>query len=161
MTFKIDDFTINDLDSEITVDQRCSTLLKQFHQQLLKDKIEPLEAGQLAHGADYFLRDFIIADRRINIFDVAATNVHQFAGHWYITKNLEPNIKELANMLQGVAVFYTYLLQQQAISAINHEQIQQATANLDFYQQRIEQFWDICDDGYSTWCADCPLPEIE
>ncbi|MDY0191736.1 MAG: hypothetical protein RBR22_13500 [Desulfuromonas sp.] len=160
MTINIADFNISDLDSEIKVDQQCSKLLQQFHAQLLQDEIEPLVAGQLAHGADYFLRDFIIADRQMNIFTVDHNSVRQFAGHWYIIKNLEPNIKELANLLQGVAVFYTYLHQLELLEQDIHTQIQLATAELDFYQQRIDQFWDISDDGYHQWCAACPLPEI-
>jgi len=160
MTITSEDFNINDLDSEIRADQHCSKLLKQFHQQLLQDGIDPLEAGQLAHGADYFLRDFVIADRQMNIFQIDHNHIRQFAGHWYITKTLEPNIKELATLLQGVAVFCTYLLQQQLVQQDIHQQIQTATADLDFYQQRIEQFWDITDDGYYQWCAACPLPEL-
>lgn len=160
MNIDPNDFNINDLDSEIAVDQHCAQLLKQFHQQLCHEGIEALEAGQLAHGADYFLRDFVIADRRKNIFAVDPVCVKQFAGHWYITKNLEPNIKELAGMLQGVAVFYNYLLQQGLIEQAQLEQIVCATAEIDFYRQRIDQFWEIVDDGYHQWCAACPLPEI-
>ncbi len=160
MTIDIDDFNICDLDSEIRVDKQCSKLLKQFHLQLLQDDIAPLEAGQLAHGADYFLRDFIIADRRMNLFTIDHSSIRQFAGHWYITKNLEPNIKELTTLLQGIAVFCTYLLQQELLEQEIHRQIQLATAELDFYQQRIDQFWDISDDGYHQWCTACPLSEI-
>lgn len=161
MTIKPDDFTITDLASELLVDRQCSTLLKQFHQQLLKDDIAPLEAGQLALGADYFLRDFIIGDRHMNIFTIDPDCVRQFAGHWYIIKNLDPNIKELTSLLQGVGVFYTYLRQQELITSTLNEHIQPATLDLEFYHQRIEQFLDITDNGYSAWCKSCPLPKTE
>ncbi|OQY17276.1 MAG: hypothetical protein B6I36_09185 [Desulfobacteraceae bacterium 4572_35.1] len=161
MTIKPNDFDISNLDSEMAADRHCSNLLKQFHQQLLKEEIDTLEAGQLAHGADYFLRDFIIADRRQNIFKIDPVHIKQFAGHWYIIKNLEPNIKELATILQGVAVFYSYLLQLNCIEQTRHDQIISATAELNFYQQRIDQFWDICDDGYHAWRGACPLPSID
>lgn len=161
MTLLPHQFTVTDLDSEITVDARCSKLLKQFHQQLSQEDIDPLEAGQLAHGADYFLRDFIIADRYMNLFTIEPCSVRQFAGHWYIIKNLEPNIKELATILQGVAVFYTYLQQNDYISQALNDQIQKETTNLGYYQERIDQFWDISDDGYAAWCQSCPLPTID
>jgi len=157
MTLITTDFDITDLDSEIIVDQRCCAILKEFHQQLLQDGIEPLQAGSLAHGADYFLRDFIIADRQLNIFNVDHTHVRQFACHWYITKNLEPNIKELAAILQGINLFYTLMHQQDLLEQEVQQQIEQATSQLEFYQQRIDQFWEISDDGYSLWCANCPL----
>lgn len=161
MTLQPNLFTVTDLDSEIAVDGRCSELLKQFHQQLLNEEIDPLEAGQLAHGADYFLRDFIIADRYMNLFTIEPICVRQFAGHWYIIKNLEPNIKELATILQGVAVFYSFLYQNNHISQELSEQIQLETASLDFYNERIDQFWKISDDGYTPWCNACPLPVID
>lgn len=153
-----EDFTISGLDSEIAVDHRCSTLLKQFHQQLLADNVPPLEAGQLAHGADYFLREFIIGDCRENLFTIDPERVRQFAGHWYIIKNLEPNIKELTDILQGVAVFYTYLLEQGRINDALQQQVQRHATALDYYHQRINAFWEISDDGYHHWCAECPLP---
>ena len=161
MTIEPNDFAITDLNSEISVDQLCLTLLKQFHQQLLQNSIDPLEAGQLALGADYFLRDFIIADRHMNIFTIDPDCIRQFAGHWYIIKNLEPNIKELASLLQGVGVFYTYLHQNELIAPTIHEHIQHATTDIKFYSQRIDQFLDITGNGYFSWCKSCPLPDIE
>lgn len=161
MTLQQNQFTVTDLDSEIAVDGRCSELLKQFHQQLLQEGIDPLEGGQLANGADYFLRDFIIADRYMNLFTIDPCCVRQFAGHWYIIKNLEPNIKELATILQGVAVFYAYLYQNGHVSQILSEQIQTETADLELYNGRIDQFWQITDDGYAAWCQACPLPIID
>lgn len=161
MTLQPNLFTVTDLDSEITIDGRCSELLKKFHHQLLQEGIDPLEAGQIAHGADYFLRDFIIADRYMNLFTIDPSCVRQFAGHWYIIKNLEPNIKELAAILQGVAVFYAYLQQNDYISQTLSDQIQKETADLDYYKERIEKFWDISDDGYTAWCQSCPLQTID
>lgn len=152
------DYTITDLDSEILVDQRCSALLKQFHQQLIEQQFDPLLAGKIAHGADYFLRDFIIGDCRENPLTIQPERVRQFAGHWYIIKTLEPNLKELTDILQGIALFYSYLLQKQAISVGDQQHILQLTAELDFYQQRIDDFWSICADGYQQWRDQCPLP---
>jgi hypothetical protein len=55
------DFTIvNDAD-ELRVDERCRELLQRFHRHLLDAGIPPAEAGELAHGADYYLRDFLVS----------------------------------------------------------------------------------------------------
>jgi hypothetical protein len=158
----ISTFTIHDLDSEIAVDHRCSTLLKQFHQSLLQEQIDPLEAGQLALGADYFVREFVVGECRENLFEINPVRVRQFAGHWYIIKTLEPNLKELTGILQGVAVFYAYLFQQGWLDEKNHQKIKTYTTNIDFYRQRIDTFWAISgEDGYDNWCQQCSLPQIQ
>nr|WP_320115991.1 hypothetical protein [uncultured Desulfuromonas sp.] len=156
----INSFNIDSLESEIAVDHHCAALLKQFHANLLNEGIEPLDAGQLAHGADYFLREFIIGTCRENLFDIAPVRIRQFAGHWYIIKTLEPNLKELTQILQGVAIFYTYLHQQNKIDISTLEKIKTYSTDIDFYRRRIESFWDIeGDGGYPQWCQDCPLPD--
>lgn len=153
-------YTIDTLDSEITVDHRCAALLKQFHANLLKEGIEALDAGQIALGADYFLREFVIGTCRENLFELEPIRVRQFAGHWYIIKTLEPNLKELTQILQGVAIFYTYLQQQGAVDSATLEKIKTNSTDIDFYRRRIEGFWEISgDDGYPQWCQECPLPE--
>ena len=153
-------YNIDSLDSEIAVEHRCTALLKQFHANLLTEEIEALDAGQIAHGADYFLREFIIGTCRENLFDIEPVRVQQFAGHWYIVKTLEPNLKELTQILQGISVFYSYLHQQGALDSAKLEKIKTYSTDIDFYRRRIESFWDISGDtGYPQWCQACPLPE--
>jgi hypothetical protein len=151
-------YQIDGLESEISADRLCAALLKAFHQHLLrKGKMEPLEAGSHAAGADYFLREFMIGKRRDNIFNGSAELVRQFAGHWYIISNLEPNISELSKMLKGTASFYQYCAEYQLIDAINAEQIRAACNQAEFYQQRIEDFHNISGAGINTWEQACPL----
>ncbi|MBN2644763.1 MAG: hypothetical protein JXR59_04740 [Desulfuromonadaceae bacterium] len=158
---KAEDYRINNLDDEIRADQRSAELLRTFHRELLDTGIDPLEAGQLAHGADYFVRDFLIGNRRRNIITPDPLCVKQFAGHWYIIRNLEPNIDELAPMLDGIAAFYTFLENHNAMSAEQAEQIRCHCQELSFYRQRIADFWAIEDNGYDQWRKDCPLPSLE
>lgn len=151
-------YQIVDLDSEINADRLCSCLLKEFHQFLLREcQLEALEAGSQAAGADYFLREFMIGQRRDNIFHGSAELVQQFAGHWYIISNLEPNIAELQAILSGTVSFYQYCAQNQLTSMATAEQISETCNQADYFQQRIEDFHDISGDGYSSWKKQCPL----
>lgn len=151
-------YQITDLDSEIYVDRLCAALLKKFHQYLLhNDKLEPLEAGSQAAGADYFLREFMVDKRRKNIFSANAEQVQQFAGNWYIISNLEPNMTELSVMLKGIASFYRYCAAHDLIQPQTARQIAQVCEKTEYFQQRIEDFHNISGDGYSAWDKACPL----
>ncbi len=107
--FKKQNFDIDDLQDEIRVDELCGRLLRFFYLDLMeREAMSSAEAGALAHGADYFLREFIIPDRRENIFELRPGRVRQFAGTWYIIRNMEPNMAELTGILNGVEAFYRY-----------------------------------------------------
>ena len=152
------DFDITCLDDEIRADRLCTELLKQFAASLVTEQqLTPLEAGQLAHGADPFLRDFMIANRRENLFQPAPGRVRQFAGHFYIINNMEPNRKELAAMLDGIAAFYRYAVSQNWFSADLLPTLEKECADLDSYSTRIENFWNLQGDGFIAWRAEIPL----
>ena len=109
-TLNIRDFDIVDWQDESRVDQLCQETLQLFHRSLLDEQqCEPLEAGSLARGADYFLREFVIGDRQDNIFEIKPVRIHQFAGNWYIIKNMEPNMEELTDLLFGIDAFYSWV----------------------------------------------------
>lgn len=151
-------YDISDLATEIKVDQLCSMLLKDFHQHLLAElKLAPLDAGALAAGADYFLREFLIGGRQENIFNCTPERIRQFGGHWYIIRNLEPNMAELTTMLSGTAGFYQYCADKKLTEAGNAEAIRQSCSELDYYRQRIEDFHAISGDGFAAWEQACPL----
>jgi len=146
------------LDAELQADQECTRILRNFHIHLIKQGIEPIEAGSLAQGADYFLRDFIISACRSSIFTPHRDCVKQFAGHWYIIHNLEPTAEELQPVLQGVAAFYAFLAQRNEVDAQLAAQIQNDCGNIEWFKQRLKAFWAIEGDGYFQWRAECPLP---
>ncbi len=151
-------YSIASLEDEIRVDQRCSAFLKSFHRFLLEEQqLDPLEAGSLAAGADYFLRDFVIDNRRLNIFSVTADLVRSFGGHWYITSNLEPNLAELTAMLMGAESFYRYCSAKNLIDSETAEKISVACHDFDYYTLRIDSFLDLTGDGFIAWAKDCPL----
>lgn len=155
--FAPEHFQITTLDDEIRVDQLCVQLLRIFCRDLIEQGLEPLAAGELARGADYFLRDFMIAECRKNIFTLAPGQIRQFGGNWYIVRNLEPNLVELGGILKGVAAFYRYCLERQRISPAIMEQIDAECALTDYFSARIERFWAISGDGYQAWVTECPL----
>lgn len=155
---KPEDFNIDDLTDEVRVDGLCRTLLKHFHHHLHNSgDFGQREAGSLAHGADYFLRDFVIDCSRSNIFLVTAAHVRGFAGNWYIHRNLEPNISELTSILCGITEFYRFCAVCSWVSASDSEEISLACSELDYYRQRIDSFHDLVGDDYEEWCQECPL----
>lgn len=155
--FQPSHFDIANLEDEIRVDQLCGSLLQRFCQHLTAAGTAADEAGGLARGADYFLRDFVIADRRENIFDLSAQRIRQFGGNWYIIRNLEPNMAELTAILAGVAAFYRFCQAEGRIPRSRLDSILTACNDSAFYAARIDSFWAIRGDGYYAWDALCPL----
>lgn len=152
------DYNIEALDDEIRVDKLCKDLLRHLYQDLTQQgRLAPEQAGEHCHGADYFLREFIIGDRRENLFTVEAIRIRQFAGHWYIIRTPEPNLTELKKILSGTAEFYRFINRQGLFTEESAEEIAMQCQDLDYYQRRIEGFWAIVDDGYETWRQACPL----
>lgn len=154
-----EDFEVRTFDDEIRVDGLCTRLLVAVRDQLLADgTINPVEAGALCRGADYFLREFVIAECSDNLFRLPAERVRQFAGHWYIVRNLEPNTRELAAILAGIAACYSILAGQGLVDPELATAIGSLCTDLAYYQQRIEDFWAIDCNGFDRWRSACPLP---
>jgi hypothetical protein len=155
------DFNIVTLDDEIRADQRCVDMLRRFKHSLTRQQgLTPEQAGEICRGADYFLRDFMIADRRDNLFGVSAERVRQFAGHWYVIRTPEPNLTELQSILKGTASFYAFLAEQGLIDPQNAQDIAEQCAATDYYQRRIDDFWAIEGDGFDAWRQACPLEPV-
>lgn len=158
MTEKADikDFAISNLDDEIMVDKLCVEFLTAFHKYLIdQQELDPLIAGNRARGADYFLRDFIIADRRENIFLIKPERIRHFAGNWYILSNMEPNMAELGDLLSGIAAFYNYCSALELIDSATGEEIAAECLALNYYAERIKTFHDIAGDGFVAWNDGC------
>ena len=101
----------------------------------------------------------MVARKQKNILDVQPGIVRQFAGNWYITNTLEPNIRELSVHLEGVRAFYVFLrecgiISDELLLAIGNE-----CNNSDYYKMRIESFWEIRGDGYFAWERECTLKD--
>jgi len=154
-----EDFNIsNDID-EIRVDGLCRGLLRGFHRYLLEKGTDPLEAGTLAHGADYYLRDFIVSSRRSNLFAETPGLVRRFAATWYIISNLEPSAGELGDMLRGIMACYRFLHEHKLVSDDYLGIVEQECSDIPFYEERIRSFLDIRGDGYPAWERICGLKD--
>ena len=152
------DYNIVNLDDEIRVDKLCVDLLRHLYQALIQNKgMQPEQAGGCCHGADYFLREFIIPERQKNLFSVEAIDLKQFAGHWYIIRTPEPNLSELKAILTGTAEFYRYLSNQKMVSKEAADAMTAQSEELDYFQKRIDDFWTIEGNGYDAWREACPL----
>ena len=103
------------------------------------------------------MREFVIAECGDNLLRLPAGRIRQFAGHWYIVRNLEPNIEELGTILNGIAACYRILDGHGLIVPDMSAAIASECGDLGWYRQRIESFWAIEDDGYTAWRAACPL----
>ncbi len=155
--FDIENFNVNTLDDEIRVDELCKKFLRLFYRDLVESRnLEPEDAAALTYGADYFLRDFIIADRRENIFRIDPRRLLQFGGNWYIVKNVEPNMEELNRQLDGTVLFYHFCAAHGKCRPALAEEIEQTCRDRNFYQQRIDSFWEI-ENNYPDWNRACAL----
>ena len=115
------------------------------------------EATLLANSADYFLRDFLIGARQLNLLEPDSGVVRKFAGNWYIVNTMEPVIEEIDAHLNGIREFYRFLLSIEAVSSEFYTAIEKDCADLNYYKTRIDSFWDIQDDGYYEWERECSL----
>ncbi len=151
-----ENYNIGTFDDEIRIDNNCKALLQQFHKHLLDEKkIAPLQAGMLASGADFYLRDFMIDQKRANIFSASADSVRRFAGNWYIITTLEPNMVELKGILNGISSFYSFCAEKKVIKPETAAAIAAACQQHEFYAERIESFHAISGDGFMDWNKMC------
>jgi len=151
------DFAIATLEDELRVDALCRELLLTFYHDRIGAGMDEHEATLLASSADYFIRDYLIGARQLNILETADGDVRRFAGNWYIVNTLEPDSDELDVHLKGICEFFRFLAAQQAITAAAFQAIASDCQQSAFYRQRIDSFWDIQGDGYLTWEAECSL----
>lgn len=151
------DFDIVSLEDELRVDALCRDLLMAFYHERLSAGLDEQEATLLANSADYFIRDYVIGFRQINILAQPNGLVRGFAGNWYIVNTLEPSAEEIAAHLRGIREFYHFLHRQGAIGDDFLASIDLECSNLEYYARRIESFWDIKGDGYYEWESECSL----
>ncbi len=153
------EFDIKSLEDEVRVDGLCRELLKRFYLQLMEDGMSPEEATARADSADFYVRDFVIDRKRRNLFAEVPGIVRQFAGNWYIVSTMEPNIGQLSSHLVGIKAFYGFLLGHGLISGSFMEQIGRECDDTDYYDRRIESFWEIRGNGYEAWERECTIKE--
>ncbi len=153
------EFVPTTLEDEVRVDRLCHDLLHRFYNESMDAGLSPEEATALANGADYFVRDFVVSIKNRSIFEERPGIVRQFAGNWYIVNTIEPVAGEIEGYLAGIRAFYRFLYGHQLISLKFLQAIEAECAEVDYYQSRIDSFWNITGDGYLTWEKECSLKD--
>lgn len=151
------DFGIITLEDELKVDGLCRELLISFYNDRLESGLSEHEATLLANSADFYLRDYLIGARQLNLLESDSGVVRKFAGNWYIVTTMEPVIEEIEEHLNGIREFYRFLCRKNAVEASFCTLIEQDCADLQFYKERIDSFWEIKADGYYQWERECSL----
>lgn len=151
------DFGIITLEDELKVDGLCRELLISFYNDRLESGLSEHEATLLANSADFYLRDYLIGARQLNLLESDSGVVRKFAGNWYIVTTMEPVIEEIEEHLNGIREFYRFLCRKNTVEASFCTLIEQDCADLQFYKERIDSFWEIKADGYYQWERECSL----
>ncbi len=159
LVVKKEEFNLYSHDDFLRVDTLCKDLLLNFYEQLQEEGLTPEEATVLANGADYYARNFVVDFKAFNLFDELPGLVRQFAGNWFISNTLEPEIGQLDRLLRGVRAFYEFLHGHGLISQGYMQTVDKECGDLAFYENRIASFWEIKGDGYSAWEKECSLKE--
>lgn len=154
--FDHDDFTFATIEEELQVDKRCQQVLKKFYLHLQQRGMTAESASDLAYSADLYVRDYLLDFACQNIVRPQAGIVRKFAGSWFITHTLDPEIAVLERRLSAVAEFYRFLHHQHLVSAEELAFLLEEAGQLDFYNERINSFLKINGDGFAEWDAECP-----
>lgn len=156
--FESDDFDFATIEEELRVDERCQSLVTCFYREMQNLGHPPQVASNLAFGADYYLRNYLLDFARQNVVRPKAGIVSYFAANWFITHTLAPEMIVLDLHLEAVREFYRFLQRQHFIAADELAFIEEEVARGDYYRQRIERFLAIIGDGFFAWDAECPVP---
>lgn len=154
--FEHDDFDFDSIDEELQVDGRCQQVLKQFYLFLQQQGMPAERASELAFSADLYLRDYLIDFGRQNIVRPQPGIITKFAGSWFITHTLDPEVAMLERHLTAISELYRYLHRQHLISADELSALLDEAGQHEYYRQRIESFLNLTGDGFVSWDAECP-----
>lgn len=157
--FEHDDFDFETLEDELRVDGLCRQLLEKFYHHLQSDGLTPEKASGLAYSADYFVRDYLLDFLQQNVLRPLPGHVRYFAGSWYVTRTLEPEMAVLERHLEGIVAWYRFLRSQHLVTAEELADVEQDAGQLAYYRDRIERFLALAGDGYEAWDRECPQPE--
>ena len=154
--FEPEDFEFDTIDEELLVDSRCQQILKQFYQFLQQQGMSAEQASDLAFSADLYLRDYLIDFGRQNIVRPQSGIITKFAGSWFITHTLDPELAIIERHLTALIELYRFMHRQHLISAYELAFLLKEAGQLDYYRQRIDSFLNLTADGFVAWDAECP-----
>ncbi len=156
LKFEHEDFDFDTIDEELLVDGRCQQILKQFYLFLQQQGMNAEKASELAFSADLYLRDYLIDFGRQNIARPQPGIVTKFAGSWFITHTLDPELVTLERHLTAISELYRFMHRRHLISADELSFLLQEAGELEYYQSRIDSFLNLSGDGFAQWDSECP-----
>lgn len=157
IVFDHEDFDFETLEEELRADQQCQKLLQQFYFWLQQGGMTPEQASEQAYSADYYLRDYVLDFLKRNVLKPQPGQVRYFAGNWYITRTLEPELPVLNGHLKAIVSLYGFMNELHLVTAEQSDQVCREAAELDFYQRRIASFLALAGEGYEAWDRECTM----
>lgn len=155
--FRTEYFKISTLADELRVDQLCRTLLQDFYIHLQQEQgLAPEKASELAYCADYYLRDYLVDALRQNVLTPRKGQVRYFAGTWYCSKTMEPEVVTLERHLEAISGFYAFMAGLGLVSSDHLSLIREELDDQEFYRERVARFKNISGEGYMEWLMECP-----
>jgi hypothetical protein len=149
------DFLLRGPDDFVRLDGLCAALLREFRDWLQGDEggsSGAAAAGQLAHAADRYLRDFVVEFNETGPADHdAARLVRQYAGNWYVIHTLTPSHGELERILDALGQLYRFLGARCVVPPAVAEAASLAASRRDYFHRRLEDFWNLTPEGIPAW----------
>jgi len=136
------------------LDRLCAELLRGFYRWLQEASgggLSPEEASPLAHGADRYLRDFLVDILEAGPADADGDTARQYVGSWYIINTLSPTHAEVELILRSLWLLYRYLEVEGIVDEGTCASAQEDLADAAFFRERLEAFWNLTPEGISAW----------
>lgn len=150
-----DTYTLHGTADLVRLDSACHGLLKQFvgWLQQAPHSLPASEAGELTHAADRYLRDFLVDILETGPADADPTLVRRYLANWYIIHTLEPTAREVDRILCALDLLYHFLAERGILDPAGAERVRSQLLDRDYYQRRLETFWELAPDTIAAWRA--------
>jgi len=152
MTQDRNPYTLQNLGDFVRLDALCHQLLREFVVWLQEEqKLEPAQAGDMAHAADRYLRDFVVDIKETGPADADPTLVRQYLGNWYIIHTLEPTPEEIDHLAVSLLHLQRYLSARGILTPTAAAAAAEHLRETRFYHQRLAEFWELTPDEIAGW----------
>lgn len=148
----------HDFDAFVAFDRESHDLLREYHRWLLSadgPALEAREAGDLAHAADRYLRDFVVDILELPPLATDAEAVRSYLANWYPINTLTPTHDEIDRIARALSLLHRFLAATGRIALETDKAARDALASTAFYHQRLESFWDLTPEAIAPWRAVC------
>lgn len=150
------DFALRGPGDFVRLDGLCAELLGDFYGWLQASEgggLGPVDASPLAHGADRYLRDFVVDVRETGPSDADPGLPRQYLANWYIVNTLEPSHAEIDLILRALQLLYRYLGSTGVLDPGDARAVVETLEDAEIFHRRLEDFWNLTPDGVPAWRA--------